>query len=195
LERKRLGALPRNFSRDREFEARFRAAILANDNATIRAGLRGKELKTGCHAHMPASAVKEWVSPEFWNRAVKIAGERHPYEKAVSLAHFSFTGEPAHFAAHLDETVVARHRHYACYPVYMVDGEPVVDEWILYDALQADADRIATRLGLPTPLQLPRARSHQRADRTPAPEVLTPRQKRIVQRHCAPEFDLFGWER
>jgi len=186
--------MPRNFSRDAGFEARYLHAIRVSDKSTIRALLRGQTLLEGCHAHMPATAVKEWVDPAFWERAVKIAPERHPYEKAVSLAYFYFRGSPDAFPAFLDETVVGRHPEYVGYPVYTVDDEPVIDEWILYDSLERDLARITTRLGLPTPVELTRARSEERTDRTPAAEVLTREQKRIVRRHCAPEFELFGWE-
>ena len=128
--------------------------------------------------------------------SLKFASERHPYEKALSFAHFEFRGEhaePAAFRSHLDDVV--RVGAYQSFPIYTIDEEPVIDDWIFHDSLESDLDRIAKRLGLPTPLQVPRARSSHRVDRTPAAEILTGAQKRIVQSRCAPEFDLFGWER
>lgn len=193
FERQRLGALPQNFSRNPAVENRLRAAILAEDRQAIREVVRVENPQGGgCTAHMTAATIRQRVPPDFWDRAVKVSSERHPYEKAVSLAYFGFR-EADDFRAHLDEVV--RNGEYVGFPIYSIDGKPVVDEWIVYDSLEQDVNRIAGGLGLPTPLALPRARSHQRADRTPATEVLNARQKRIIRRHCAAEFDLFGWER
>ena len=193
IERYRLGGLPRNFSEDPALEERLHEAIRSGRSKVIRAISAENRATGGCTGHMSASAVKDRVSQDFWESALKFASERHPYEKAVSLAHFQFRGEPDAFSAHLD--AVVQHGKYHGHPVYTMNGEPVVDDWVLMNSLESDLDRIAERLGLPTPLAVPRARARTRADRTPAAEVLTTRQKRIVQNHCAPEFELFGWER
>jgi hypothetical protein len=48
--------------------------------------------------------------------------------------------------------------------------------------------------GLPILSRLPRANSHQRKDRRPASEILTPAQKSRIQETCREEFALYGYE-
>jgi hypothetical protein len=194
LERQAMGGgPPRNFSKDPELEERFRAAIETGHSTAIREVALENRRTGGCTGHMNANEVKRWVEPEFWERAVKISSERHPYEKAVSFAHFGFRGDSdEEFREHLEKVV--RTGAYRGWRTYAIDGESVVDEWVMQGSIASDVDRIAKRLGLPTPLEIPRARSGER-DRTPAHEVLTDEQKRVVQKRCAREFDLFGWER
>ena len=194
LERQAMGGgAPRNFSKDPELEERLRAAIESRQSGAIRDVALENRRTGGCTGHMTANEVKRWVDPEFWERAVKVSSERHPYEKAVSFAHFGFRGgTDAEFREHLDQIV--RSKAYRGYPTYFINGDSVVDEWVMQQSIASDVERIAERLGLPTPLEVPRARSNER-DRTPAHEVLTDEQKRVVQRRCAREFELFGWER
>lgn len=144
---------------------------------------------------MSAAEVRQWVAPDFWESALKVTSERHPYEKAMSYARFAYRGDrddPA-FGAHLDDVV--RNGSYRGLKTYAIAGEPVIDEWIRHDSLADDVDRLARRLGLPTPLALPHARLSRRGDEMPAAEILSAEQKRIVQKLCAREFDLLGWER
>ncbi len=196
LERRSLGGEPRNFSRDPDLEDRLRAAIRSGDLDATREASSENRRTGGCTGHMHASEVKRWVSPEFWESAVKITSERHPYEKALSFALFAFRGDRsdrAVFDPHLDDVV--RNGTYRGFATYAIDGEPVIDEFILHDSLESDVERIAGRLGLPTPLELPHARLSKRVDDASAAEILSPDQKRVVQKLCAREFDVLGWER
>ena len=62
----------------------------------------------GFNAHSTAEDARDLLDPEFWNSAIKITAERHPYEKAVSQAYYRmFKRNPRNqpFAIHLQKTV------------------------------------------------------------------------------------------
>jgi hypothetical protein len=193
--RSQLGAAPRNFNADRTLERRLAEAVRTGKRAPVRELTALNRATGGCTGHMSAGAVKEWVAPDFWNSAYKFTTERHPYEKALSLAHFKFKGKIAKkvkFEDHLEETVKNDFRVYASYKIYSIDGKSVMDGFLLHDTLTADLAALRERLRLPT-FELPRARG-RRTDRRPALEVLNDSQKAFIYEKCKREFDLLGWK-
>jgi len=193
--RSQLGAGPRNFNVDRTLEQRLAEAVRTGKRAPVREVTSLNRATGGCTGHMSAGAVKEWVPADFWKSAYKFTTERHPYEKALSLAHFKFKGKIAKkvkFEDHLEQTVRDDFRIYTSYKIYSIDGKPVMDGFLLHDTLTADLAALRERLRLPA-FELPRARS-RRTDRRPASEVLTDAQKEFIFTKCKREFELLGWK-
>jgi hypothetical protein len=166
--------------------------------------LAAEDLSLGKHTeefptHLRATEVIPIVPAEFWLRAFKFTSERHPYEKAVSLAAYNYGRrtkknypEKPEFAIFLNKTV--RAGKYRSFDYYVVDGKVVVDDFIRFETLLSDLKRIGGRLGVPVPDELPHARMSAR-DPRPAQEILTDEQKQIVFAHCREEFELHGYER
>ena len=152
-----------------------------------------KRAAGGFYSHMSAQEARSRLDPEFWNSALKLTIERHPYEKAVSLAYYRVAkkGE-TDIAQYLDRVV--RKGAYATHPLWLIDGEIAVDEIIRQERLKDDLERIGMRLGIPIPAVLPNLKSRTRKDRRPAREILTAEQRRIVQETCLKEFELLGYE-
>jgi hypothetical protein len=153
------------------------------------------------HTHTSAAKIKPYIRPRFWRGAFKFTSERHPYEKAVSLAYYQASKrdlgaeerpqQPRDFE-NLVETVVKGGR-YASFPDYSIDGFPVVSDFIRHESIEVDLNRIAEKLGLELP-PLGEFKTTQRKDRRPAREILTAAQKETVYRFCKPEFELLGYE-
>jgi hypothetical protein len=148
-------------------------------------------------AHTNAKAVARMVGEDFWRAAFKFASERHPYEKAVSLAFYKlrrFKREPseAEIARFIDQTVSAG--AYRGFRVYSIDGRPVVDDFIRHENFAADLRRICERVGIACPDELPQRKAKIRADPRPAREILSAAQKRAIFEHCREEFELLGYE-
>lgn len=185
--RRATGVVPRNFAPVEVVNA-YTTALLTKDRTLARLAAAAYR-QLGFSPHAQASKVSAWL-PDLWETAFKFSCERHPYEKALSLARFNFRGQ-GDFADHLNH--VLSMGLFAGYNQYVINGVQVVTEFVMYDSLQADFDRITDRLGLPR-TQLPHAR-RSREDKTPARELLTLRQRLLIQEVCAIEFDLFGWQR
>ena len=153
---------------------------------------------TQAHAtHVHASKVMGMVPEDFWKRAFKFTSERHPYEKAVSLAYYNFNkrekngrGVEGGFEPFLDRTV--RQGGYRGFEFYAIDGKVVVDDFIRIESFCSDLKRIGARVGIATPEKLPRKRMSSRDK--PAREILSDEHKRIVFETCREEFELLGYE-
>jgi hypothetical protein len=153
------------------------------------------------HTHTSAAKIKPYIRRRFWRDAFKFTSERHPYEKAVSLAYYQASkqdrtieerpNQPREFEKLLD--TVVRFGRYASYPLYSIDGIPVVSDFIRYESIESDLKRIAEKLGFDLP-PLDEFKSNHRQDRRPAREILTAAQKETVYRFCKPEFELLGYE-
>jgi hypothetical protein len=185
------------------------AQSLGPDDVFTRRSMQGHPSLTGTgepkpplYTHMRAEEIIPWLPDGFWQRAFKFTIERHPYEKAVSLAHFRWgkrgrlegeRGFAADFESHLDEVV--RKGGYANYPYYFIGGKPAMDDFIQQATLEADLRRIAERIGVPVPDEIESRKTTFRSDRRPAREVLSDEHKQIIYEACRPEFELFGYER
>ncbi|HVZ90528.1 MAG TPA: hypothetical protein VG843_02665 [Rhizomicrobium sp.] len=150
--------------------------------------------------HTEASEIKKMVSEEFWNGAFKFASERHPYEKAVSLAFYRYgkrvrdgRGKALNFEKVLDKVIETG--SYSGFKYYSIDGKSVADDFIRHENFEADLRRICAKLGVPVPDELPRKKSNFRKDPRPAREILSDAQKSRIYETCKPEFELFGYER
>ena len=183
------GVYPRNFA-EATIEKRYLKELRKRNPKRMKKVLREIEA-SGFWAHARPDVIMTKVG-NLWNAALRFTSERHPYEKALSRAYFSYRGASGSFDAHL-EKIVFEDRLYVGYPMYMVAGKVVVHEFLLHDTLQADFDRVTAKLGLP-PNPLPRAR-HVERPRRPALEVLTSSQREFIYQQCCPEFELFGWKR
>lgn len=152
------------------------------------------------NTHIEAVEIRKLVSEEFWNGAFKFASERHPYEKAVSLAYFRYgkrirdgRGKNASFEEILERVV--KSGAYSGFEYYSIDGKSVADDFIRHENFEADLRRICAKLGVPVPDELPRKKSNFRKDPRPAREILTDAHKQAIYEACKPEFELFGYER
>ena len=153
--------------------------------------------------HIKAVDVKKLVPPDFWERAFKFTSERHPYEKAVSLAFFRL-GKQRDRREHREQRANKRFPklldrfvagdEYCGFEYYSIDGKPLMNDVIRHENFEADLRRIAERLGLQVPDNLPRSKSGYRTDQRPAREILSDEQRYAVFQKCLPEFELFGYE-
>jgi len=156
----------------------------------------------GFPTHVEAEKIKPFLKRRIWNRAFKFTSERHPYEKAISLAfYFASKTEKIAKRGHrppsddFEEVLerVVRAGRYAGFPLYYIDGAPIVSDFIRYETLEADLKRIAEKLGFEIP-PLPEMKTAVRTDRRPARDILTKAQKETIYETCKPEFDLLGYE-
>ena len=151
--------------------------------------------------HTSADKIRSMVSDEFWQHCYKFASERHPYEKAVSLAFYRMhkferwgvDETELEFQRVLNEVVWSN--SYSGLKYYSIDGAPVVDDFVRHETFERDLRRIAARIGVAVPENLPQKKGTIRPDRRPAREILTKKQKNRIYRRCKTEFDLLGYQR
>jgi hypothetical protein len=192
------GGEARNFTADPEVMALYRTGLERGEDPGFE---RFLEIDARCreagdfYAHMTAEEARARLGPEVWARSFKFSIERHPYEKAVSQAWFSWAraGEGEQdFDAFFDRVV--RTGPYLNARFYCIDGRPALDRVIRYEKLDEELGEIASGLGLEIPRPLPRIKGGFRADPRLAREVLTQAQRQAIHERCRFEFDFMGYE-
>ncbi len=185
--------LPRNFASDKAIEKRYLDALEKRDRRAMQAAVRQahKTSETRLKRHAGIKEAIQVAGEDFCSKAYKFTVERHPYEKAVSLAWFERKRNQE-----FDEALksVLDSQRYRNFELYTRTGKLAVDFVMRYENL-ADDLRIAEKAlgGLDVLSKMHQVNAQHRSDRRPAAEVLTHEQKLIVQETCREEFDLLGY--
>jgi hypothetical protein len=182
--------LPRNYAAQQRIEEEYAAGI--QNGVDTRKEIPGWG-RNRFWNHMPASAVANCLKDEFWRSAFKFTIERHPYEKVVSAAFHRLArrGRPiSDLPIFIDKVATSLETDE---DLYMTDGTVVVDEVIRHETLKDDLRRIAHNLKIEMP-SLPNAKASFRKDRRPAREILSDRQKQIIQERHRSVFARMGYE-
>jgi hypothetical protein len=186
--------IPRNFYSDKKIEQIFVDALRRGDRRTMKEVLR-REMKnsdgTYVNRHDSAAAALKVTGEPFWKKAYKFSVERHPYEKAVSLAWYQRKKRP------FDDALrdVLRGRLYRNFTLYTIDGKLAVDFIVRYERLEEDILALEQAIGLPILARMARSNTKQRKDSRSAREILTDEQRAIIQETCRDEFEMFDYER
>lgn len=192
------GGEARNFSRDPATLLLYRQTLASGGDPGHE---RFLEIDRRCraagefHTHMSAAQARARLGEEDWDRLYKFSIERHPYEKAVSQAWFSWarSGRPEQdFDAFFDDQV--RNGPYSNARFYTIGGRPALDRVLRHERLEEELMQVAGRLGLELGGPLPRVKAGFRGDARPAREILDDDQKEAIYKRCRYEFDFMGYE-
>jgi hypothetical protein len=187
---------PQNFRVGPASASDHEGILERGDEADYQEMMKGHPTGDEYYNHMPASLARRMLGEAFWQKAHKWTIERHPYEKAVSQAFFKmwFMGRPAaDFQPVLDELIAQEEIDNR--DLYTIDGRVALDEIIRQEDLPASFNAVLAKSGLRFDGPLPRAKTVQRADRRPATEILSERQKKAIYESCRETFELLGYER
>lgn len=186
----------RNFAPgDRRLEGTLREAIVVGDAEKMRQVqnvlVRHKRYFFN---HMTATEMRTRLPERFWHSAFKFTVVRHPYERMVS--YIAYAGGADLAADAFDATFEKLFAQIGRDHLRYTDGRRlIVDAVIRQENLLDDLNGALARLGLEPIAELPSAKGGYRKDRRPAREILSRPQKRRLQKLCAIEFDLFGYEK
>ncbi len=188
------GRLPQNFSARRYREAAYRAIVRTRYQPLMKAFVRWEWPRRRFYNHMTMSEVRALVPAARLAGVTSFTIERHPYEKVVSLAHFSKNtrDQRGRELPAIVDSVIAE-RKYLNYPQYVVDGAVAVDRVIRHERLVDDLNALMRELDLPALPSLPNAKAGFRTTRKPAAEILSPAQKAQIRTDATFEFDQFGY--
>jgi hypothetical protein len=186
-------ALPRNFSDSPKLEEEYRDAVRARNIKAIKRLRKEKMLDHfKLYNHSSAKRARKFLEDAFWKRAFKFTIERHPYEKAVSMAWFRL-GDRSFDSVIEDVIDGGKYRNY---DLYADNGSVLADFIMRYENFEEDAKKIEASLpGVEILARYPSAKGGYRPDRKPAAETLNQEQKERVQERCSEEFDLMGYQR
>lgn len=192
------GRPPQNYGGEGSEAERFRMLASAADIAQVKRAGRAAPRSRTFYNHMPASAAAKALPEGFWRRAFKFTVDRHPYEKAVSLAYFGYARAKrkypgCSFEDWLDRVV--RLGKYRNFDLYAGDGRLTVDVVLRYEDMPGCLSVLMKYTGIDIAPVLPRTKHRFRTDRRPAAETLSDRQKALIQTVCGDEFELLRYPR
>lgn len=143
--------------------------------------------------HIKASLVRLRLPERIWSSYFKFCVDRNPWDKTVS--HYYMVNKRIGGGLSFDD-YLARGNLCWNYPRYTDEqGNLLVDKVLQYESLNEDLAPIFQELGIPFDGSLGvRAKSKIRQDRRPYQEILSDRQKALIQSAFQPEIDLLGYE-
>lgn len=149
--------------------------------------------KARFHKHMSASEIRCAISEQVWNSYFKFTVERNPWDRAISLYHWR---KRAGLEESLTEFIASgalKDLRRKGRDLYTIDGKIAVDRILRFEDLERELEQIRRRLGLPGPLELPRAKGNSRTDRRHYTEVLTAEDRQRISEMFREEIELMGY--
>jgi hypothetical protein len=175
--------------------------IIPDDEKTRqRLGFRGpqnfKSAKAVLQNHDPAQLVRSVVGDPIWNSYRKVAIERNPYDKALSLywwnRHWALAnGRPDFSVSQFLHGV--NPQHLSNWSIYTIGGTVVLDEALRYEDFRGALAALGQRLGVRLDDTI-RAKGDYRKDRRSYRGVLSNEDRQIIERCCSREIEYFGYE-
>lgn len=157
-------------------------------------------------AHMPAKKIKAQIGEKIWQSYFKFCTIRNPYQLPVSRFYFDRGQNPNKLKELLtlplpevqnlfERWLLRREKRIGMEDfAYIIDGQFCLDDFIRYESLTEDLERICHKLNLPwNPAWLPKFYSGMRPQYATAKKLHTPKTKEWVEEKFAFELDYFGY--
>jgi hypothetical protein len=171
-------------------------------------GFRGNMAKARAACwwnHMPAWLIRERVGEETWKSYFKFCVIRNPFEKAISAYYHSKRRKNSRGWRQNDfwreedpqlfENWLERSPPPSDQDIFCIDGNFALDDFIRYETLLPDIQRICLRLGLPWELErLPAFKAGRRPREATAQRLYTPRSRQLVTEAYLFELRYFGYD-
>lgn len=153
----------------------------------------GRRVKRLFKSHTSARVAKQHLSKEHWDTYFKFCIERNPFDKCVSYYYWTHKKPPRPtFLEHVN--LHTNKLKGGGYYLYTIDDEVVVDRICKYENLSADLEDARQAIGLPSPLELPQAKSGYRKDRSHYRTMIDKASKSKISAIFSEEMQLMGYE-
>jgi len=168
-----------------------------NDWGVGISGLIGKLLKKNpkdFSSHFKARKIKPFIDDQVWNDYYKFCFERNPWDRAVSLYYWNHKTEPRPTMMEFLNSKRILSLHRKGWGVYTINGKVVVDKICKFENLAEELEVIRKHVGIPEPLELPRAKSGTRKDKRSYREIFTEEEKEKIAELFADEIKLMDYK-
>lgn len=187
-EKLRRGRLPQHYA----IPVRRRALV-----APLRRMLGATPARAGLefYNHMPAYKVAAALPKPVWDSYTKVAVERNPWDREVSLYFWETRQLPEESRPSFADFVLKRPalERVKNVQLYSIDGKIVVDRFLRYERLADDFAAFMADLGIETPPQLPHAKSSHRPGGSAYRRFYDDATREAVGRYYAREIAHFGY--
>ncbi|MCC5981335.1 MAG: hypothetical protein JJU26_06405 [Oceanicaulis sp.] len=148
--------------------------------------------------HMPALELKNLVPIDVWSGYRRICTIRNPWDQVVSAFHFfnKLKGsEPKDLKIHMFRIWAKNSMADKMADdqlIYSIDGEPVIDTYIVQSRIKTDFEQLCRKIGVPNS-QLPRLKSEYRGNFIPYMDYYDSQSIEAVAEVFAKPIEWFGW--
>ena len=187
--RAKMGIFPRNYLA--AVHQTNQTAEWDEQNVT---SMQGKvEIVRQFYNHCSAVLVRKAVGERIWNSYYKFCFERNPWERVISEYYFILKTKPELQGTLSLEKFVREKQFSPNYPLYMENGNLVVDRVCRFETLQEDLTQVCQHLNIPYDGWLPQTKVNKQNGSGNPKEKLSPELENIVTGCCQPEIDLLGY--
>lgn len=119
------------------------------------------------YRHATAEDVRSLIGAARWDRYLKIAIERNPWDRVLSLWRWCCVKEPLPFEEFLDRIEEGepwrvgglKHHQLSNWPIYTIDNHIAVDVLVQYDELEPEIQNVLGQVGVRMRGPLPRVKA------------------------------------
>ena len=156
--------------------------------------LMGKDQPRAYYNHIKGRKVKPLIGAEAWNSYYKFCFVRNPWDRVVSQYYWRCKSEPRPSILEFIEAGRMKSLKRKSEGVYMINGKVVVDHICKFENIVEELEVIREKLGIPEPLELPRAKSGTRKDKRSYREILGEEEKEKIAEFFADEIKLMDYK-
>ncbi|MYL26182.1 MULTISPECIES: sulfotransferase family 2 domain-containing protein [Halomonadaceae] len=147
--------------------------------------------------HMPARKIRRHVRHETWNQYFKFCVARNPWDRVISQYYWRQRNLRQEEMPSIMEFLDSKHTQSLLrkgFGLYTLKGQVAVDKICRYESLEEDLEEVRQHLGLPEPLELPKAKSGVRKDKRHYSDVLSEAEKDRIADLFKDEIKLMGYQ-
>jgi len=199
------GRICQNYSNNRSLEKIYRKTIIGDQDLPIK--IPNEVLSQQMfYNHMPISEVFLKTSYNCKNY-FKFTVERHPYDKAISLANYRMIYEQYSSGITTEininnippiiDHLIKSGRMEMClnsHKMYSINGKPMVNKILRFENISKELNDLLKLIGVAEKIDLPFTKVGIRNKNVPASDILTLDQKIYIQNICRAEFNLMSYE-
>ena len=143
--------------------------------------------------HVGARQIRRRIGVDIWDNYFKFCLERKPWDRVISYYYWRCQSEPRPTLSDFIESDGLGRLKRLGIGLYTLNREVAVDRVCLYENMPIELETIRLQLGLPEPLNLPRAKSTTRKDRRSYREILSEADKVRIAGQFSDEIELFNY--
>jgi hypothetical protein len=153
----------------------------------------GRE-RLGFWNHMSAAEICARIPEAVWNSYYKFCFERNPWDRVISYYYWKHREEPRPALSEFVHSERLGKLRKQGRDLYTIGGEVVVDRVCRFEALDDELEAVCRKLGMPQPLELPRAKGGFRRDRRSYRDLLGERERQRIAEFFHDEITRLGYE-
>jgi hypothetical protein len=143
---------------------------------------------------MSAAEIRARIPEVVWNSYYKFCFERNPWDRVISYYYWKHRKGPRPALSDFVHSERLGKLRKQGRDLYTIGGEVVVDRVCRFEALDGELAAVCRKLGMPWPLELPRAKGGFRRDRRNYRDLLGERERQRIAEFFHDEITRLGYE-